>query len=159
MTRTPKTYIETSVFNFYFSEQDAEKRQHTLKLFVEIAEGKYEPYTSAAVIEELNQAQEPKKSRMLNLVKEYGIKILEIGADTERLADVYVQEGIIPQRFRADAVHIASTSTNDLNFITSYNFQHIVKRKTIELTEVINVREGYKRVGIYSPTEVIENEE
>jgi hypothetical protein len=35
----------------------------------------------------------------------------------------------------------------------------IVKRKTIEMTEMVNFKEGYKRVGIYSPTEVIESDE
>jgi hypothetical protein len=48
---------------------------------------------------------------------------------------------------------------NDLDIIVSYNFQHIVKLKTIMGTESINLREGYKRIGIYSPTEVIENDE
>ena len=48
---------------------------------------------------------------------------------------------------------------HDLDIIISYNFHHIVKLKTIIGTESINLREGYKKIGIYSPTEVIENDE
>jgi hypothetical protein len=51
------------------------------------------------------------------------------------------------------------TSVFNFYFIVSYNFKHIVKRKTIKMTELLNYREGYKKVGIYSPTEVIEDEE
>jgi len=45
-----------------------------------------------------------------------------------------------------------------MDFITSWNFKHIVKRKTIVLSEAVNAQQGYKRIGIYSPTEVIESE-
>jgi len=40
--------------------------------------------------------------------------------------------------------------------IVSYNFRHIVKVKTITMTESINIRENYRRIGIFSPTEVID---
>jgi len=53
----------------------------------------------------------------------------------------------------------ALTAVFNLDFIVSYNFKHIVKRKTVEMTELINYREGYKKVGIYSPAEVIEDDE
>jgi hypothetical protein len=152
-------YIETSVFNFYFSDQDKEKRQHTLKLFEEICESKYVPHTSAYVVGELSNAPEPKKSQMLALIPKYGMTVLPVNSESERLANVYVEEGIIPEKYRTDGIHIALTAVSGLDFIVSYNFNHIVKRKTIETTEMVNFREGYKRVGIYSPTEVIENEE
>ncbi len=45
---------------------------------------------------------------------------------------------------------------HDLDFIVSLNFKHIVKRKTLNMAESINIREGYKRIGIFSPAEVIE---
>ena len=75
------------------------------------------------------------------------------------MADEYVEAGIIPQKYKTDGIHIAMATINDLDIIASYNFQHIVKSKTIIGTESINLRESYKRIGIYSPTEVIENEE
>ena len=78
--------------------------------------------------------------------------------EADRLADVYVTEGIIPQKYRIDGLHIALTTTNDLDMILSMNFQHIVKRKTILATGKINNLNGYRAIEIYSPMEVIENE-
>ena len=85
--------------------------------------------------------------------------VVPTSEEAEKLADLYVAEGIITERYVTDGVHIATAAVNDLDFIVSFNFQHIVKRKTIILTEAVNLREGYRRVGIFSPTEVIENVE
>jgi hypothetical protein len=78
--------------------------------------------------------------------------------EASRLANIYVQSGIIPARFATDALHIATATINNIDFIVSLNFQHIVKHKTIIETEVINAREGYKRIFIHTPAEVINYE-
>jgi predicted nucleic acid-binding protein len=154
-----KIYLETTVFNFYFAEDAPDKRQDTAQLFNEINEGKYIPYTSDYVLQELLKAEEPKKTEMVNLIEKYKVKFLEPDKNAEILADKYVSEDIIPEKFRVDGIHIAMATINDLDIIVSYNFRHIVKLRTIIGTESINLREGYKRIGIFSPTEVIENEE
>ena len=154
-----KVYLETSVFNFYFANDAPDKQADTLLLFKEIEQGKYEPYTSDYVIEELLAAPEPKQSEMLKLITQYNVTVLPESSETKRLADLYVSEGIIPVKYSADALHIAATTANGLDFIVSYNFKHIVKMKTITMTEVVNLREHYHRIGIYSPTEVVEYED
>jgi predicted nucleic acid-binding protein len=154
-----KIYLETTVFNFKFAEDSPDKKADAIKLFDEINEGKYIAYTSNYVLQELLKAKDPKRSEMISLIELYKIKLLEANEVAETLADKYVSEDIIPQRYRTDGIHIAMATINDLDIIVSYNFQHIVKLKTIIGTESINLREGYKRIGIYSPTEVVENDE
>ena len=154
-----KLYLETTVFNFKIGDDSPEKKRDTIKLFEEIAQKKYIPYTSEYVLQELSRAEEQKRIQMLNLIEQYSIKILATDKNAELLADKYVSENIIPIKYRTDGVHIATATINDLDVIVSYNFQHIVKMKTIVGTESVNLREGYKRIGIYSPTEVIENDE
>jgi predicted nucleic acid-binding protein len=153
-----KIYLETTVFNFKFANDSPDKKRDTIKLFEEIKQGKYIPYTSNYVLQELIKAEEPKKSQMVNLIEEYKVKFLEADEDAEILADKYILEEIIPIRYRTDGLHIAMATINDLDIIVSYNFQHIVKLRTIMGTESVNIKEGYKRIGIYSPTEVIEND-
>jgi hypothetical protein len=95
---------------------------------------------------------------MAGLIQKYDISILALSDEADRLTDVYVAEGIIPQKYRTDGLHIALATVNDLDMIVSMNFQHIVKRKTILATGKINNLNGYRTVEIYSPMEVIENE-
>jgi predicted nucleic acid-binding protein len=152
-------YLETTVFNFKFADDSPEKKADTIKLFNEISEGKYIAYTSDYVLQELLKAKEPKRSKMVDLIEQYNVRLLEANEIAETLADKYVSGEIIPPGYRTDGIHIAMATINNLDIIVSYNFQHIVKLKTIMGTESINLREGYKRIGIYSPTEVIENDE
>lgn len=157
--RTQKIYIETSVFNFAFADDAPDKRADTLALFGEIQQGKYAPYTSAYVLEELERAPEPKRGDMFSLIPQYGILTLTGSDEARKLADLYIAEGIIPHKYLGDALHIAAATVNDLDLIVSYNFKHIVKLKTVTMTEVVNLREGYRRIGLFSPTEVIDNVE
>jgi len=156
--RIPRIYLETSVFNFVFADDAPDKKADTLKLFEEIKEGKQQPLTSAYVVDELNRAEQDKKDKMKALIKNYDIEVLPAKAEIESLADIYVAEGMIPAKYSSDALHIATTSVYGLDVVVSWNFKHIVKTKTIRLAEIINLKEGYKRILINSPTEVIEND-
>ena len=156
--RIPRIYLETSVFNFVFADDAPDKKADTLKLFEEIKAGKYEPFTSVHVVEELKRDKTSKRGKMQNLIDDFNITVLKSTVDIEKLADVYIAEKMIPSKYADDALHIATASVAGLDIIASWNFKHIVKVKTITLTESINLKYGYKRILINSPTEVIENE-
>jgi len=155
--RRQKIYLETTLFNYYF-DKDRDAHPDTVKLFKEIAAGKYEAFTSRYVVDELMKAPEPKRAKMLGLISEYGIPIFEYSDEARQLADIYVKEGVIPQKYRSDALHIAAASVHDLDMLISMNFQHIVKRKTILATGTINALNGFRAIEINSPMEIIENE-
>ena len=157
--RPLRVYLETSVFNFVFADDAPDKREDTLALFQEIEQGKYVAFTSVYAIAELQRAPEPKYGKMIDFIKRHTIIYLPASEETEHLAETYVAEGIIPARYLNDALHIAAATVNDMDLLISYNFKHIVKLKTVTLAEVVNLREGYRRIGIFSPTEVIENVE
>lgn len=111
------------------------------------------------MIDELIEADEPKRSKMLELINEYNITVLPADDEARRIADIYVNDGVIPVKYRYDGLHIAIATINDLDYIFSLNFQHINKLKTKAMTSIINIREGYKPITICSPMEVIEHEE
>ena len=154
--RIPKIYLETSVLNFVFADDAPDKRSDTLKLFEEIKNGRYCPFTSIYVTEETDKATEDKRKKMYEVVLDYKIDILQKTNEIKQLADIYVNEGIIPKRYVMDALHIAAATINNIDAIISWNFEHIVKRKTIIMTESVNLRNGYKKVEIYSPAQVVE---
>jgi hypothetical protein len=156
--RIPKIYLETTLFNFYFDEDRNFAHESTVALFEEIAAGKYGAFTSTYVTDELENAPEEKRDKMMNLITKYGITVLAPNDEAVRLADIYVSEGVIPQKYRTDGLHIALATVNDLDMIISMNFQHIVKRKTKLATGSINAINGYRTIEICTPMEVNENE-
>ena len=158
--RIPTIYLETTIFNFPFANDAPQYQADTLKLFAEIKAGRFKPFTSEYVTKELNSTKEAEKlKRMKALIAEYDITVIPVSEEVERLAGVYISAGIIPEKYITDALHIAAATATGMDYIISLNFRHIVKHKTIFETEVMNTREGYKRVFIHTPAEVIEHEE
>lgn len=151
-----KYYLDTTIFNFVFAEGDTEKKDITLKLFKDlflIADG---IYISDEVIREISRAPEPRKSQLEGLVRETNPLLLEVDLEAEELAERYIKEGIIPERYRSDALHIAVAVINGIEVIVSWNFEHIVKLKTRVMVNGVNRLLGYQEIEICSPEEVIE---
>ena len=154
--RKQKIYLESTMFNYYFDE-DRDAHIATVRLFNSIAE-KYDAYTSVYVIAELQKASPEKYSKMVALIEQFNIQVFALDREAEQLADVYVEQGIIPLRYRLDGIHIAVAAVHDLDIIVSMNFEHIVKLKTKIMTEHVNALKGYRAVAICTPQEVSDYE-
>jgi len=150
-------YLETTIFNRYL-EEGREFCVETRLLFKKIAEQKIEAYTSVYVIEEIQEAPEPKRTQMLNLINEFNVRALDESPEAQELADAYIQAGIIPARYKLDGVHIAITAINNIDCIISLNFSHINKLKTKTATEIIHSVKGYNSPYICTPMEVFDDE-
>ena len=151
-----KYYLDTSIFNFMYEEEDLEKRDLTKKLFEDLPSMAEGIYISDEVVREISRAEEPKRSKMEGLFKKHSPYLLRINSEVEELANFYVKEGMIPEKYREDAVHIAAAVVNDIEAIISWNFEHIVKLKTRIMVNGINKLQGYHDVEICSPEEVVE---
>jgi hypothetical protein len=144
------------MFNFPFADDSPQLKADTLKVFDLIKAGKYEPYTSPYAYRELEAtSDETRRLRMLKLIPDYGVKLIDETPEVERLASLYLAGDAVPVGFHTDALHIAITAVYGLDFIVSLNFQHIVREKTIRITAEINAMEGYRAIGIYKPSEVL----
>jgi predicted nucleic acid-binding protein len=148
-----RVYFETTVFNRYF-EDGREYHEDTKHLFDMINAGEVEAFTSAAVLEELDPTPEPKRSKMIELVTQFNMIVLEVEQSVYDLADIYIEMGIIPAQYRLDGVHIAMAALNDLDCIVSLNFRHINKLKTKTATEIVHRMKGYNNPFICTPMEV-----
>jgi hypothetical protein len=152
----PELFLETTTFNFYFYGKGKEKQVYTERLFADIAAGKYKAYTSNYVIDELSKDTAERFNAMNSLVDKYHIEVLPSDAEIGRLGALYIKKGIIPEKYKDDALHIAAATVNRLDFVISYNYNHIVKLKTIIGTGLINRREGYQQVGLSAPKEIVD---
>ena len=153
----PKTriYLDTSVLSCYYADDSPDKRDNTRKFFDEIVRGEFESFISRLVISEINNAPEEKKQNMFRLIDAYGIGSVSITEEVENLADTYVKEGIIPQRYREDAVHIASAVIGRVQIVISWNMKHMVKIKTINGVNSINKQAGYPEIDLRTPEEML----
>ena len=74
-----------------------------------------------------------------------------------RLSELYIEKGIISASHRYDSAHIAIASVHELDFVVSYNFEHINRNKARIQTAIANHRAGYPSVIICTAREVLDN--
>lgn len=157
--RKLKLYLETSVWNFFFADDAPEKRDMTKIFFASIRENLYEIFVSEVVIRELNNAPEPKRKTLLELVNKYAPVELETTEEANELTEVYMERGIVPQGKRDDAFHVAIATVSEIDAIITWNYQHLANLRKSELFNGVNLEKGYtKRLEIVTPMEVSRDE-
>ena len=152
-------YLETSVWNFLVSDEISDKQLATKRFFEEVKLKNHRIYLSPLVIIEMNRTKE---TNIINKLKDalirYRPELLAEQPDILLLSERYCKEGIIPEKYRNDAIHIAYVSFYELDAIISWNLRHIVKMRTRRLVNYINLLEGYRSIEMVTPEEVIEDE-
>lgn len=148
-----RVYADTSVFGGIFDKEfDAASKS----FFKAVQEKKFVLVTSELVREEIAAAPE-KVQKCFEEMLVY-CEIAEINPQTLELQDAYLKKQIISERYATDALHVALATLSDVRMIVSWNFKHIVNYQKIPLYNAVNKVKGYNAIEIYSPLEVIENE-
>lgn len=79
--------------------------------------------------------------------------------DALRLARAYVDTGVVTAKWLDDAMHVSYATIAGCQLIVSWNFKHIVNYQKVPQYNAVNALLGYNPIAIYSPMEVISNEE
>ena len=157
--KKPQLYVETAVWNFYFANDAPEKREITKTFFDKIGHGEYEIFVSDAVIEEIGKAHEEKKRLLLDIIKKYSPKRLNINEEVMELSQKYITEGVFPANKVEDAVHAAVATVYEMDALISWNLKHLSNLRKMEMINGINMKQGYfKRIELITPMEVCDEE-
>ena len=157
--RKLKLYVETSAWNFFFADDAPEKRDVTRQFFAAVEEGLYEIYISEMVIREINNAPEPKRKVLFDLVNKYAPRELDVTQEANELTEVYMARGIVPGNKRDDGFHVAIATVSEMDAVITWNYRHLANLRRSELFNGVNLESGYtKRLEIVTPMEVGQDE-
>ena len=146
-----KIFLDTSVYSAIFDSRDPNRQILTQDFWDTI--GNYDIYYSEINTEEINAISDKDlKEKMKELMKN-GKKV-KISTEVKKLTQVYIDEGLIPEKYENDALFVALTSVYSLDILVSWNFKHLVKRKTRIGVNLINLKNGYKSIEILAPPEL-----
>ena len=80
----PRVYLETTMFNFPFADDAPDLKADCLAVYDLIRAGRFEPYTSLYASKELEATKdEAHRRRMLKLIPDYAVKMIEPSPDVE----------------------------------------------------------------------------
>ena len=145
-----KIYLDTSVISALYDERTPERLSMTLSFWKQL--NAYEVVISDLVLEELERANEQVRDKMLAAIKDF--IVLKVSKQAEELAQIYINQGIFPEKYFDDALHVALASVNQIGILISWIFTHLVKLKTRRLVSIVNLAENFIPVEIISPPEL-----
>jgi predicted nucleic acid-binding protein len=152
MRKIENVYLDTSVVSAYYDNKAKERQEATIKFWKEILP-LYQVYISEVTVKEIDATRKVVLRRKIKrLIREF--RVLKLDAKIRALADAYVQEGVFPEKYIDDSLHVAAASFYKISYLVSWNFEHLVKVKTRKLVNSVNTLKGLNEIEIVSPQEL-----
>jgi len=143
MKRKIRVYLDTSAISAYFDKRNPE-RQFLTGLFFKRVD-KFDAYISDVVLAEIGGTRGTQlRNKLRNLAVSF--KTLSIDEESRTLADKYVEHEAIPPDYSEDALHIAISTINEIDYLLSWNFEHIDN----QLLQEIHPHKFLEHLGIHS---------
>ena len=150
-----KIYIDTSVLGAIHDKDEPSRLGATKQFLKEIENNRHDGFISNIGVEEIGRAPESLRDGIADMVRRIGLNMVMETDDCEELVKEYLNDGIIPLKYRDDARHIAVATVYEVDVIVSWNFKHMVNVFVKRAVNSVNLRLGYKTIDILSPQEVI----
>lgn len=149
-----RVYVDTSVIGGCF---DAEFAAKSNRLMQDFETGRLKAVISDIVAIEINQGFDKVQARFQQLLT-WQPEWVIVTSEAVTLADAYQTHGILTPKYYDDGLHIALATIAQVDVLVSWNFQHIVNFHRIRLFNAVNLSLGYNVVQIFSPLEVVTDE-
>jgi len=82
------------------------------------------------------------------------VSTVAINKEIIDLSRKYISKKVISEKFKADALYIATATIQRVDLIVSWNFKHMVNVRRIREYNSVNLSEGYPIIDIRTPKEV-----
>jgi predicted nucleic acid-binding protein len=147
-----RVYLDTSVISALFDERNPERKSLTESFFKEIE--KSEAYISEITIAEVKRVPDLElQNKMMRTISQFSM--LSLTDDVEWLAKEYIRYSAVPESYPEDAYHIAIAVINEVDYLLSWNFKHIVRRKTKDIVRMVSTLNRLRHVEIMTPAELL----
>jgi hypothetical protein len=150
-------YIETSIPSYLTARPSRDVRtvgwqQITSQWWDEHRED-YDLYTSELVIAEASSGDPEAATRRLNALK--GIPLLPIDEEVEYAANMLIEHNALPATAQADAIHIAVTVIQRMDYFLTWNCRHINNAKMKPVIRRVCMELGHTCPEICTPLELL----
>ncbi|ATZ61831.2 MAG: PIN domain-containing protein [Methanosarcinales archaeon Met12] len=152
MRRKMRVYMDTSVISALFDERNPGRVSLTEAFFAEI--GNFETFISEITVAEIERTPDIElRGKMKDTVSRFSV--LSLTDDVEWIASEYIRHGAVPEGYTEDAYHIAIAVISEVDYLLSWNFKHIVRRKTRDIVRMVNTLNNLRQIEIMTPAELL----
>jgi hypothetical protein len=101
---------------------------------------------------ELQQGKYPQKSKIIKFISQF--EILQNDKQINQIAEVYINNYLMPKEFQGDALHLAYSSFYKIDFLLTWNCNHLANANKRQHIKVINANLNLSIPDIITPLEL-----
>ncbi len=150
-------YVETSVISYYAARPSRDiivaGRQQITRDWWENTRTQFKTYISVLVLKEAKDGDAGASKKRLDILE--GFPVLDVNEEAEKLAASLVKSGPIPEQSPEDALHISIATVNGMDYLLTWNFNHINNAQMKSGIAKIAENHGYDCPVICTPEELI----
>lgn len=117
---------------------------------------RYELFTSAYALAELNSTPAGKARRALTLIRD--VPLLEEPAGFQDVVNYCIEHQLMPADARGDAAHLALAPMHGMAFLLTWNCQHLANANKTRHLMVLNARLGLQVPLIATPLTLLSSD-
>lgn len=157
----PKAYLETSIISYLTADRSGDviifARQEITKDWWSRHRRDYELFVSDIVEQEVSLGNPRMSDKRLKIITP--LKKLATSERAIELAENLVRRKAVPTKAAADALHIAIATVEEMRFLMSWNFKHIVNAQMQATIGNVCRDDGYEPVTICTPESLVGDEQ
>jgi len=153
-----RVYLDSTIPSYYFEERDS------LRLFSDITRDwwdemsqEYGLYISEEVLREVSLGEYPNRQKVVQFTSQ--IAMLESVPAIANTTEFYIQNKVMPNSLIGDAFHLAYASFYGLEYLLTWNCNHLANANKKKHIRVINVRLGLGTPEIVTPLELFKEKD
>jgi predicted nucleic acid-binding protein len=157
----PKIYVETSIISYLAARLSkdlivAANQQLTQEWWEENA-SQFDLYISRLVIEEARAGDNNAAQKRLRLLD--SLPLLDVTNDALKLANRFLDTGLLPHKASRDAAHIAIAACHGIDYLLTWNCRHLANATLRQDITNICHSFGYESPVICTPQELLKKGE
>jgi predicted nucleic acid-binding protein len=154
----PSVYIETTIPSYLTAWRSPElvmaANQEATRKWWDESRAKFELFISELVIGEISNGDPDAVKRRIVVVE--NLPELALTDQAEALAGKLLLGAALPQKAKADALHIAVATVHGMDYLLTWNCTHIANAIMRPKIELICRAAGYEPPVICTPPELVE---
>ncbi len=148
-------YLDTTIFSYLFDKREGIKNYADVtRDWWETQRNNYRLFVSIETLTELQRGNYPQKEQVTRLVET--IEVLPRINEIEQIAEIYVDNFVMPKSVGGDAVHLAYASVYKIDFLLTWNCNHLANANKKRHIQQVNTKQGLFVPEIITPLELFE---
>ena len=152
-------YIETSILGYLTARSTKNlilaANIEVTKKWWESRRSAFTLYISQVVLDEVTRGDSEIAAKRLEIL--HGLSLVELNRSVRILAGQFLKRSNLPLKASDDAVHIAAATVHGLNYLLTWNCNHIANAQIQRKLAEISLDLGYQLPVICTPYELLGN--